>query len=216
MVKLRAENGWYLPYSPEAGCVRDFAFALTTHRVFAAVEQGGLLRSDDDGETWHLARGSSGKTGSQPEGFIHPDVHSVAAHPWSPNLVFAPTGGGLFRSEDGGETWEHVYHCYCRAVWPDPAEAKHLVFGPADGVDRNGRIESTFDGGGTWEKASGGLDVPWSSHMVERLLRVDQELLAVLSNGEFLAAPLMTLQWRHILPNAGWVRAVATMNVQSG
>jgi photosystem II stability/assembly factor-like uncharacterized protein len=216
VAELRDENGWYLPYSPEAGCVRDFAFAFDGQGVYAAVEVGGLLRSNDAGETWHLTKGSSGKTDEQDEGFIHPDVHSVAVHPWSPDLVFAPTGGGLFRSGDGGETWEHLYDCYCRAVWPDPAEASHLILGPADSVDRNGRIERTFDGGATWKKASEGLNAPWSGHMVERLLRVDQELLAVLSNGELLAAPLMTLQWRHILPDAGWVRAVATMNVQSG
>jgi photosystem II stability/assembly factor-like uncharacterized protein len=212
VAELRDENGWYLPYSPGAGCVRGFAFGFEEDRVYAAVEVGGFLRSDDGGETWRLPAGSSGKTHNQDEGFIHPDVHSVAVHPWSPDLVFAPTGGGLFRSKDGGETWEHLYRCYCRAVWPDPAEAQHLVFGPADSVDRGGRIERTLDGGVSWEKASGRLDVPWSRHMVERFHQADQELLAVLSNGELLAAPLMTLEWRRILPEAGWVRAVATMN----
>jgi photosystem II stability/assembly factor-like uncharacterized protein len=210
---LRDEHGWYLPYSPEAGCVRGFAFAFDGQRIYAAVEVGGLLRSDDGGETWHLAPGSTGKTDRQTEGFIHPDVHSVVVHPWSPDLVFAPTGGGLFRSKDGGEIWEHLYRCYCRAVWSDPAEAKHLVFGPADSVDRNGRIERSYDGGGTWQRASEGLDVPWARHMVERFTRVDQELLAVLSNGDLLAAPLINLQWRRILPEAGWVRAVATTKI---
>jgi hypothetical protein len=37
--------------------------------------------------------------------------------------------------------------------------------------------------------------------------------LAVLSNGELVAASLLTLQWLPILPDAGWVRAVATMRV---
>lgn len=156
---LRDEHGWYLPYSPEAGCVRGFAFAFDGQRVYAAVEVDGLLRSDDGGETWDLAPGSSGQRREQRNGFIHPNVHSVACHPWSPDLVFAPTGGGLYRSKDGGETWE--------------------------------------------EEAAG-LDVPWPRHMVERFLRVDRELLA---------APLLTLDWRPILPEAGWVRAVAAMKV---
>ncbi len=213
MALLRDENSWYLPYSPEAGCVRDFAFGFDGQRVYAAVEVGGLLRSDDGGETWRLAPGSSGKIDSQAEGLIHPDVHSVAAHPWSPDLVFAPTGGGLYRSDDGGETWQIHYRCYCRAVWPDPAEPKHLIFGPADTVDRSGRIERTYDGGENWEAAAAGLDVPWPRHMVERFLRVGQELLAVLSNGELVTASLLTLQWRPILPDAGWVRTVATVRV---
>lgn len=149
------------------------------------------------------------------EGSIHPDVHSVVVHPSSPDLVFATTGGGLYGSKDAGATWDHLYRCYCRAVWSDPAQARYLLFGPADSVDRNGRIEGSYDGGRTWEKASVGLDVPWSQHMVERFLQVDYELLAVLSNGGLLkaalAAPLLTLHWRYILPDAGWVRAVAMM-----
>jgi photosystem II stability/assembly factor-like uncharacterized protein len=210
---LRDEHGWYLPYSPEAGCVRGFAFAFDGHRVYAAVEVGGVLRSDDGGVSWSLAPGSNGSPREQRAGFIHPDVHSVAAHPWSPDLVFAPTGGGLYRSQDGGQTWDLLYHCYCRAAWPDPAEAKHLILGPADTVDRNGRIERTYDGGETWEAAAAGLDVPWPRHMVERFLRVGQGLLAVLSNGELLSAPLLSLDWQPILPEAGWVRAVATTRV---
>jgi hypothetical protein len=198
---LRDEHGWYLPYSPEAGCVRGFAFHRD--RVYAAVEQGGLLRSDDSGETWRLAEGSDGIPRPPPESFVHPDVHSVVVHSSSPDLVFAPTGGGLYGSKDGGASWKHLYRCYCRAAWADPAEEEHLVFGPANSVDRSGRIEQSYDGGATWENASQGLEVPWARHMVERFWQVDYELLAVLSNGELLAAPLMTLQWRHILPDAG-------------
>lgn len=208
---LRDEHAWHLPYSPEAGCVRGFAFH--GERAYAAVEQGGLLRSDDAGETWHLVEGSNGIPRTPPAGFVHPDVHSVAVHPSSPDLVFAPTGGGLYASKDGGAIWKQLYRCYCRAIWSDPADAEHLVFGPADSVDRKGRIEETGDGGKTWQMVSEGLEVPWSRHMVERFLQVNYELLAVLSNGELLAAPLPTLQWRPILPEAGWVRAVGTMKV---
>jgi hypothetical protein len=50
--------------------------------------------------------------------------------------------------------------------------------------------------------------------MVERFTRADRELLAVLSNGDLLAAPLIDLRWRRILPDAGWVRAVAMTRVQ--
>ncbi|MGD8623922.1 MAG: hypothetical protein PVJ34_05250, partial [Anaerolineae bacterium] len=95
---LRDEYGWYLPYSPRAGCVRGFAFH--GQRVYAAVEVGGLLRSDDAGETWRLVKGSSGQPRTSPEGEVHPDVHSVTLHSSSQELVLAPTGGGFYRSED--------------------------------------------------------------------------------------------------------------------
>jgi photosystem II stability/assembly factor-like uncharacterized protein len=209
VASLRDEHGWYLPYSPEAGCVRGFAFH--GDRVYAAVEQGGLLRSDDGGETWRLAEGSNGIPRTPPEGFIHPDVHSVTVHPSSPDLILAPTGGGLYTSKDGGASWVRLYRCYCRAVWSDPVRAEHLVFGPADAVDRHGRIEESSDGGRTWQPAAAGLEVPWSQYMVERFLQVDYELLAVLSNGDLVIASLPALQWQPILRDAGWVRAAATM-----
>jgi photosystem II stability/assembly factor-like uncharacterized protein len=210
VAELRDEFGWYLPYSPRAGAVRGFAFH--GRRVYAAVEQGGLLRSDDGGESWRLARGSNGQPRTPPKGFVHPDVHSVAVHPSSPDRVYAPTGGGFYGSKDGGATWDDLYRCYCRAVWPDPADAAHLIMGPADSVDRDGRIEETEDGGQAWTPAAKGLEAPWARHMVERFRQVDGELLAVLSNGDLLAAPLTGLEWRYILPDAGWVQVVAAMS----
>ena len=67
------------------------------------------------------------------------------------------------------------------------------------------------DGGRTWRDASQGLDTPWSRYMVNRFVQVDYELLAVLSNGELLSAPLESLQWTRILPGAGRVLAVMPM-----
>src|SRR5574341_491488 len=208
---LRKTGRWFLPYSPEAGCVRGFAFHGS--RAYAAVEVGGVLISDDGGEKWRQAEGSDGKPDldGPPEPFIYPDVHSIEAHPSSPDLVFAPTGGGFYRSTDGGKTWSCLYDCYVRAVWLDPADPDHLILGAADGVDSRGRIEKTRDGGRTWQPASTGLKVPWRRHMVERFTQVGGELLAVLSNGELLAAPLATLAWRRILPDVKDVAAVAAL-----
>jgi photosystem II stability/assembly factor-like uncharacterized protein len=133
-------------------------------------------------------------------------------HGLSPDLAFAPTGGGLYRSKDGGKTWKALYRCYCRAVWVDPADPSHIIFGPADSVDKNGRIEETADGGQTWKPASKGVQTPWPRHMVERFLRVEDELIAVLSNGQLLAASLETLVWEPLLPGVDGVLAVAAMN----
>lgn len=147
--QLRDQHHWMLPYSPEAGCVRGFAFQ--GNRAYAAVEVGGVLRSDDGGETWRLAEGSDGKPDldGPPEPFVYPDVHSITVHPSSPDVVLAPTGGGFYRSIDGGRTWKLLYDGYCRAVWIDPSDAHHMLLGPADGVEQNGRIEETRDGGAT-------------------------------------------------------------------
>jgi len=211
VARLRDAHKWYLPYSNGAGCIRGFTFH--GERVYAAAEVGGALRSDDRGETWALCEGSTGEPdlSSPPTPFVHPDVHSIAVHPSSPDLVFAATGGGLYRSRDGGTTWELMYDCYCRAVWLDPHDANHLILGPADHVDANGRIEASHDGGKSWQKAAQGLTVPWRHHMVERFVNVDEELVAVLSNGTLIATSLAKLDWNVILPNVKDANAVTSM-----
>jgi photosystem II stability/assembly factor-like uncharacterized protein len=204
VARLREHYRWSMPYSPEAGCVRGFAFH--GQRAYAAVEVGGVLRSDDGGISWRM----SSDVGYR-EPLVNPDIHSIATHPSSLDLVFAPTAGGFYRSSDGGASWSRRYICYCRAAWIDPADPNHIILGPADSVDRNGRIERSHDGGHTWAAASSGLDVPWRRHMVERFVAAGDDLLAVLSNGELLSAPLATLEWRRILPADAGVAAATTM-----
>lgn len=213
VASMRDEMNWSLPYSPEAGCVRGFAFH--GRRGYAAVEVGGVLVSDDQGETWRLADGSQGNPSYPLQGSVHPDVHSIEVHPSSPDMVYAPTGGGFYRSWDGGKTWSLRYRGYCRAVWVDPDDPEHLVLGIADGVDYNGRIEISHDGGQSWQRADQGLGAPWRRHMVERFARVGDELLAVLSSGELLAAPLGTLEWRYILKDIKGVNAVTSLTSNS-
>jgi len=212
VAQLRDQFKWSLPYSPEAGCVRGFAFH--GKRVYAAVEVGGVLVSEDRGQTWQLAEGSDGKPDLEgpPEPFVYPDVHSLEVHPSSQDLVYAPTGGGFYRSKDGGKTWKLSYDCYCRAVWVDAHDPEHLILGPADYVDSNGRIEESWDGGENWSMASKGLQVPWRRGMVERFVQAGEELFAVLSNGQLLSASLSTLDWERILPSISSVNALIVMD----
>ncbi len=211
VAQLRDAYGWFLPYSSNAGCIRGFAFR--SNRAYAAAEVGGALRSDDGGETWWLCAGSTGEPdlADPPAGTLYPDVHSIAMHLSTPEVVYAPTGGGFYRSVDGGDTWTLLYDCYARAVWIDPSDADHLILGPADNVESNGRIEETRDGGQTWQMASHGLDVPWKRHMVERLTQIGDNIFAVLSNGQLLCASLATLQWKQVAPEVRRVTAVTMM-----
>ncbi len=214
VIELRGRNSWFLPYSPNAGCVRGFAFAESgpgRDRMYAAVEVGGVLVSDDGAETWHLVSGSDGKPDLNREygTMVHPDVHSITVHPTSSEIITAATGGGLYRSTDGGKTWKILYLCYIRAVWVDPKDSQHIIAGPADGVSRNGRIEESSDGGRTWKFASEGMKAPWSRHMVERFVQAGDNLFAILSNGELHMKPLKQAKWQRVLPEITRIKAMA-------
>lgn len=208
VAQLRDKYKWSLPYSPRAGCVRDFA--VHGQRTYAAVEQGGLLRSDDGGRSWNLLdpeQDSSRVAAPQP--WIHPDVHAVHVHPSSPDQVFAPTGGGLYYSTSGGRSWSQLHPRYCRAVWVDPDRPATMILGAADGPDRNGRIEVSRNGGDTWDLAMDGLQTGWPDYMVEQFLHINNQLLAVLSNGALISTTLDTLIWRSIRTPLADLRAIS-------
>lgn len=207
--RLRDQFGWYLPYSPAAGCVRDFTF--NGQRVFAAVEVGGVLRSDDNGESWVLAGGSTGVPSLQrvpPLPHVASDVHSVLVHPSSVDLVFAATHDGLYRSEDGGDSWCLLYpDAYCRAMWVNPNDAQHIVLGPASPRGWHGRIQVTHNGGLHWRPALVDWEMPPHT-LVERFSQIEDELFAVLSDGQLIATPLAAFSWRRLLPEVPQVTAV--------
>ncbi len=77
--------------------------------LWAGTIPGGLFRSDDDGESWSLIRG----LWDLPEradwfggGFDDPGIHSICVDPRdSDRVVIAASSGGVWLSEDGGETW---------------------------------------------------------------------------------------------------------------
>jgi photosystem II stability/assembly factor-like uncharacterized protein len=210
VAELREKFNWMLPYSPESGCVRGFY--LQSSRAYAAVEVGGLLRSDNWGQTWSLVPASDGipTFGPPKKRMIHPDVHSVNGHPDSPDLIFAPTGGGFYVSEDGGESFVRRYPpCYCRAVWADPADKAHLILGAADGVDRNGRIMETMNGGESWGAIDAGLETPWPRTMVERLYSHKDSLLALTSDGRLFFSEIGQWKWVQIFKDVPSLRALA-------
>jgi len=207
---LRDQHGWFLPYSPGAGCVRGFAFH--GDRAYAAVEVGGVLRSDDQAQTWQLVAGSDGNPdlAGPPEPFVYPDIHSLVVPTGRPDVVLAATGGGFYRTDDGGATWKLLVDCYVRAVWVDPANADHILLGPAEDVGERGTVSVSRDGGQTWQPAAGGLAVPWLDDMVERFVPAGDDLLAVLAGGQAFVSPASDntgWQWQPLLPAAGHVTA---------
>jgi photosystem II stability/assembly factor-like uncharacterized protein len=90
------------------------------NRVFAAVlghpygpnEERGLFRSTDGGQTWQKVIGKDENTGasdvevdpSNPD-VIYASMWEAREGPWEDGNEVNGTGGGLFKSTDGGSTW---------------------------------------------------------------------------------------------------------------
>lgn len=83
--------------------------AAQPERLWAGTIPGGLFRSDDAGASWTLVRG----LWDQPSrsrwfggGYDAPGIHSIAVDPRDPQkLTVAISSGGVWHSEDEGQTW---------------------------------------------------------------------------------------------------------------
>jgi photosystem II stability/assembly factor-like uncharacterized protein len=62
----------------------------------------GIFKSTDGGKSWN--RISDGLSTNPTTGQPH-YVKAIAVHPTNPNTVFAATGGGLYQTTNGGDTW---------------------------------------------------------------------------------------------------------------
>jgi photosystem II stability/assembly factor-like uncharacterized protein len=121
------------------------------HRLYAGIEVGGMLVSDDDGQNWRPAN----------EGLTDMDVHEVLASKKNSGTVFAACGEAAFRSFDRADHWQEITpksHDYGTSVAEDKDGVVYL--GSAKGrpngwIRPEGAMAAIFrsrDKGSTWEK----------------------------------------------------------------
>lgn len=124
---LESKEFWRFPPRPETHHVR-WLQRDPSHdgQLYAAVEAGALVRSDDGGETW---------TDRVPTGPY--DTHGMATHPDRPDEAWLAAGDGHAHTVDGGETWEWpeagLDRTYCWSVALDPGDPDTVVLSAATG-----------------------------------------------------------------------------------
>ena len=81
-------------------------------------------------------------------------VGATVSDPQHPERVYAASGAGLFRSDDGGQTWNAASQgmdaSNALAIALDPRQPQHLY-----AATTSGTLYETDDGASTW-RASGG------------------------------------------------------------
>jgi photosystem II stability/assembly factor-like uncharacterized protein len=102
--------------------------------------QGQIYASHDRGQTWETINDT----------LTFATIHAMAIDPHDEQTAYAaPWGGGMFKTTDGGETWDRlpVPTVSVAAILVDPADSQHLWIG-----DRTRpAIYVSSDGGQTWE-----------------------------------------------------------------
>jgi photosystem II stability/assembly factor-like uncharacterized protein len=113
---------------------RVWHFEPSTHDpdlVYAGVEDAGLFRTNDGGQTWQELPGLRGH-GSGPKwqpGAGGLCLHTILLDPVNRDRMFiAISAAGAFRTDDGGRTWQAINQGLRSQYIPDPtAEVGHCV-----------------------------------------------------------------------------------------
>ena len=157
-VRLGATGGSFPP-SPELGARVRFLAAdhESPRRLFTAIEVGGILISDDDGQNWSQVT----------DGLDDPDVHQIFPSAKHKGLVVAACGEGAYRSADRGRRWEKVTpageRTFGSAVTEDGRGVIYLgmALGRPNTWLRRERADAALfvsnDGGAQWDIALDGV-----------------------------------------------------------
>lgn len=80
-------------------------------RMHIAISTGGVYRTDDGGKSWE-ARNVGVRAQFLPEDQRYPEfgqcVHKIVSHPSKPERLFLQNHWGLYRSDDGGNSWTDI------------------------------------------------------------------------------------------------------------
>jgi photosystem II stability/assembly factor-like uncharacterized protein len=146
-------NKWTFPPGPHVAHARCIVLdARVPDEIIVGIEEGGVARSRDRGETWEDISGPSSPTafpkvndpagivpyemGKHEIGRVYRDVHWVTRHPIKLDCLFASTGIGTYYTTDAGKTWQKCEYgmgrAYAIPMVNHPAVPDRIFLGAAE------------------------------------------------------------------------------------
>ena len=141
--------GQWAAMGPDGGDVRSLTYdPHNPDRIFLGTSTGAIFVSMDGGQNWSRFAHLGDEFVLDHIVFNPHDTNVMYASAWS---VQSQQIGDIFRTHDGGRTWQtlpSMHNKSIRAMAMSASDAKVLVAGALDGVFRS------RDGGDSWERIS--------------------------------------------------------------
>jgi len=139
-------------------------------RLFVAISTGGVYRTDDGGKNWQ-PRNKGVRAQFLPPDQQYPEwgqcVHKIVSHPSNPQRLFLQNHWGLYRSDDGGDSWQDIANGvpsdFGFALEIDPHDANTAYIIPIESdefrctPEARLRVYRTRNAGTSWEPLTEGL-----------------------------------------------------------
>jgi photosystem II stability/assembly factor-like uncharacterized protein len=140
------------------------------NRMHIAISTGGVYRTDDGGQTWSVCNQGVRAQFLPPEN-RYPEfgqcVHKIVSHPSNPGRIFLQNHWGLYKSDDGGDSWQDIAngvpsdfgfameidHGDPNTVYIVPLESDEFRCTPEAKL----RVYRTRNAGESWEPLANGL-----------------------------------------------------------
>lgn len=139
-------------------------------RLHVAISTGGVYRTDDGGENW-VSRNVGVRAQFLPPDQQYPEfgqcVHKIVSHPSNPQRMFLQNHWGLYKSEDGADSWIDIANGvpsdfgFAMEVDPHDAQSAYIIPLESDEFrctpEGKLRVYRTRNAGESWEALSNGL-----------------------------------------------------------
>jgi photosystem II stability/assembly factor-like uncharacterized protein len=136
--------------------------------IYMATGNAGVFKSSDQGTTWSQV--GAGLSGALSYVDVDISLSSLAQDPAAPSTLYTGSDAGLFKSIDGGATWNKSMSGMppsagqVDAIGIDPEKPATIYTGiefSGSGTNPEAAVYKSVDGGATWADASSGLGLTY-------------------------------------------------------